>query len=318
MISIIVPVYNAKDRLAKMIDSLLNQTYPNKEIILIDDGSTDGSADLCEDYKNKYPDIVRAIHKENEGVAVARNVGLDCARGEYIAWCDSDDYMNPDMLERLYDEMQKNNADIVMEYFNVIQDGKEYLPELPDKKCIYANENFIRVFDNFYNNKRGITTVLWNKLYRKKLFDHVRFMENVTYEDKRIMHHLMNEAGTIVYLNSWGYNYVLNDQGITRNRTLKTEIDDYNATLDRYYFILETADLYLMQQATNDLLNKIIDVYAFCKEKKNVKLCDELTMNFKKCYRKIKLSVHWKINMKFLLFYIKPDLCISLLGRGSV
>ena len=123
-VSIIVPVYNTERFLNRCIDSVLAQTYSDWELLLVDDGSTDSSGSICDEYATQDSRI-RVFHKENGGVSSARNLGLDYARGEWITFVDSDDYIAPDMIEKLYETQKRNNADItVCGYRWVDKEGK--------------------------------------------------------------------------------------------------------------------------------------------------------------------------------------------------
>lgn len=173
LISVIVPVYQVQDYLAECIDSLLVQTYTNLEILLVDDGSTDSSGEICDRYAAK-DDRVRVIHQENQGPSVARNAGLDSAEGEYIAFVDSDDVALPDFIEALYALLDKYQADIAAcAYIECRTDemrgtGKKHCNE--SEICMTA-EQMLRQWHGRYKKWE---TVVWNKLYRKGIFDRKR------------------------------------------------------------------------------------------------------------------------------------------------
>ena len=117
LVSIIVPAYNAEAYLNRCIDSILSQTYRNIEIILVDDGSTDNTPVLCDEYSEQHKDIIKVIHKENGGVSSARNIGIDTASGDYYAFVDSDDWIADDFIETLYSLIKRNNCEIFLEVF---------------------------------------------------------------------------------------------------------------------------------------------------------------------------------------------------------
>lgn len=124
LISVIVPVYNMEKYLEKCMESLLKQTYPKIEILLVDDGSQDKSAQMCDDYAASC-DLIRVIHKKNEGLGMARNTGMDLAEGEYVAFLDSDDYIAADLIEKLYDAIEKTGVDVSKAGFErVLDTGK--------------------------------------------------------------------------------------------------------------------------------------------------------------------------------------------------
>lgn len=161
-VSVTIPVYNTSKYLRKCLDSLAAQTMHDIEFILIDDGSTDDSGAICDEYATKDP-CFRVIHQENGGSAVARQTGLDASKGEYIIVCDSDDWVEPDMYEKLYRKAVETDADMVMcGYFSEYEDGKS-----ESHNIIFKEEN--GVVDNFDLLKHGAVSS-WVKLIRKSLF----------------------------------------------------------------------------------------------------------------------------------------------------
>lgn len=113
-VSVIIPVYQVENYLERAVDSVLAQTLEEKEIILVDDGSPDGSPEICDRYARQYPEMIRVIHKENQGLGMARNTGADAARGKYLAFLDSDDTVEPEMYEEMYEKAREGDYDIVM------------------------------------------------------------------------------------------------------------------------------------------------------------------------------------------------------------
>lgn len=180
LISIIVPVYNVEEYLPKCLDSIINQTYKNLEIILVDDGSTDNSGKICDEYAFK-DNRIKVIHKVNGGLSDARNAGLDICTGDYIGFVDSDDYIDKDMYALLYEFGFENNLDVAMcGAVDVIGD-KLIFPKqfetiiLDNKEKIIANL--------FVNKKGGAVIPIWNKLFRRKVIINERFDVGKSYED---------------------------------------------------------------------------------------------------------------------------------------
>lgn len=192
MISVIVPVYNVKPFLREAVDSLLRQTYADLEIILIDDGSADGSGEICDEYQTQDA-RVRVLHEENRGLSAARNRGLDVCRGEYIAFLDSDDAFCPDMLETLYRAIQETGADVVECNFALYHDVQRLDPESirsrpvglapgMERKGLYSGREALRLC-----LKQIIGACVWNKLFRRYLWDGLRFPVGHNYEDLDIV-----------------------------------------------------------------------------------------------------------------------------------
>ena len=179
MISVIVPVYNAKPYLEDCIESVLSQTYGNFELILIDDGSTDGSGDLCEGYAERDSRII-VIHQENGGVSRARNTGLEIAKGEVIAFLDCDDYILPEMYEVLIDKMHKSRAKIAMcTVLDEQDDGTIRKVNTEETMIITGRDalrNLVTMMGDAAENRETIWFSVWNKLYDASLFkDGIRF-----------------------------------------------------------------------------------------------------------------------------------------------
>ena len=195
-VSIIVPVYQVKEYLDMCIQSLRAQTYRNLEIILIDDGSTDGSGQLCDQYPGE--DVrIKVLHQKNKGLSGARNEGLKLATGDYIAFVDSDDAVSPYFIESLYTIIKEYHAQIAVcsyeEGDQVVWDhgsrhkGKEY--------CIGAGEMLIQ----WHGKRKKVETVVWNKLYHKSVFGGKTdiFPEGKIHEDVYVSHLLVNNAERI-------------------------------------------------------------------------------------------------------------------------
>lgn len=161
-VSVTVPVYNTSKYLRKCLDSLASQTLKDIEIIIVDDGSTDNSGDICDEYASRYSNF-KVIHQKNGGLAVARQTGLDAARGEYVIVCDSDDWTEPDMYEKLYEEAVRSGADMVMcGYIAEYSDGKSN-----PSQVIFKEEN--GKIDNNDFLRRGVGNS-WVKLIKRSLF----------------------------------------------------------------------------------------------------------------------------------------------------
>lgn len=166
-VSIIVPVYNAEKYLKACLDSLVSQTLDDYEIILINDGSKDSSQRIIEEYKNRYPELINALTVENGGQGRARNIGMELAKGEYLGFADSDDWVEPSMFQLLYDTALAEEADVVVcDAVECHEDGSTvYLPMSTFKEPV------------------KITTAVWNKLFKKSAVGSIRFPEGLWYED---------------------------------------------------------------------------------------------------------------------------------------
>ena len=227
-ISVIVPVYNVEKYIKRCVDSILNQSYKNFELILIDDGSTDSSASICDEYAERY-DNIKTIHKSNEGVSSARNFGLKQACGEYIAFIDSDDWIEADMAQECYAFANKQRTDILtMDYFVNVK-KKECLRKQKPKSL-----NPLTILHQILTEE--LFGSVWLRIIRKGFYDKypTTFPEHMGYcEDVLFWAFFLQLQPKIDYLPKAFYHYVQdNNNSITRNYT----IEKYN---ERKKFIYE-------------------------------------------------------------------------------
>lgn len=184
LISIIVPIYKVEKYVNKCVDSLILQTYSNIEIILVDDGSPDNCGAICDCYQ-EMDKRIRVIHKCNGGLSDARNAGIGVAKGEYIAFVDSDDYVTEHFIEKLYNAIKQQNADVAICSFKLIDETAKELKEeiVSDEETIVSGHQLLREVLTPYGGKY---VVAWNKLYKRKLFETLRFEKGMLYEDEYI------------------------------------------------------------------------------------------------------------------------------------
>lgn len=179
-VSIIVPVYRAAETLGRCVDSILHQEFKDLELLLVDDGSTDGSAALCDAYA-RQDDRVRVFHQQNQGVSAARNLGLQYAQGEYLQFADSDDWLAPDATKRLVSAAQENRCDLVIgDFYRVIGNRVAQKGDIQDSAVLTRQEYAAYMMENPADFYYG---VLWNKLYRRDIVEqyHLRMNTDLTW-----------------------------------------------------------------------------------------------------------------------------------------
>lgn len=213
-ISIIVPVYKVELYLEKCIDSILVQTFKDFELILVNDGSPDRCGEICDKYAKKDSRI-KVIHKENGGQSSARNKGLDISKGEYIGFVDSDDWIEPEMYQILYDLIIFNNADVAVCDAKYITNLKIEQKEVEiEKRILESNEEVLKaLFEEKY-----LLWSPWNKLYKKNKIKDIRFLEGRIYEDVPFLIEYFNEVKKAVYINKKLYNYFALNTSTTRSQ----------------------------------------------------------------------------------------------------
>ncbi len=214
-VSVILPVYNVGKYLRQSLDSLVNQTLKDIEIICVDDGSTDDSYEILEEYKEK-DNRIKVIHKENKGTGAARNDGLRLATGECIGFVDPDDWVKPNMYERLYKEIKEKNLDIVM----CMPDGYDEKNAVNAPFPYFVDANFEHIIDDRVFNWRDLSPFqypmcVWNKLYTKKLFDdnNIDFAEGLDFEDHKVIFGTLLTAKRMFFIREKLYVYRFNRDG---------------------------------------------------------------------------------------------------------
>lgn len=229
LISVIIPVYNVKTYLRECIDSVFAQTYTNIEIILIDDGSSDGSSYICDEY-SKLDNRVIVVHQENGGLSSARNAGIQIAQGSYLTFIDSDDYIHIDMLSILLDEIIKYKADIACCSYSSyeLQNIKEREDVLLKKE-----EAISRLLD-----ENGYKCYAWNKLYKRELFEEIRYPIGKWFEDIITTYKLFSKSQSVVYTNQKLYFYRLRKDSITQSAFSQKD----GELLEAINFVIKDAD----------------------------------------------------------------------------
>ena len=205
-ISIIVPVYNVEKYLNKCVNSILNQTYKNIEVILVDDGSPDNCGKICNDYAEK-DNRVKVIHKKNGGLSDARNVGIKIANGDYLGFVDSDDWIEPQMYQRLIENAVKYNADIsVGGVVDLIEEnGKfEQVKTTLDGKVV----NYVLSKKEAMKKYFLGSWAAWDKLYKRSIFDNIEYPVGIINEDEAIVLKQLDRCSRVCYTNEVFYNYV--------------------------------------------------------------------------------------------------------------
>lgn len=220
-ISVIVPVYNVEKYVEKCLRSVLGQSFGDFELLVVDDGSPDGSGAICDRLAQEDP-RVRVVHQENQGLGGARNTGIKEAAGQWLLFVDSDDWLEPQTLERTYDAAEKHGADMVMFAFqSVDEEGRvlrTFAPPVAQDKPLSAEEWWDMLFN---------APCAWNKLYRADLFEKTGalFPPRVWYEDVRTTPKLAAACGRVVYTGYVGYNYLQRAGSIMANLNLERNIE---------------------------------------------------------------------------------------------
>ena len=236
LISVIITAYNIEDYIERGVASVCGQTYRNLEVIVVDDGSTDQTGKLC-DALAKKDERIRVIHKENEGPAQARNLGIAQARGEVIGFVDGDDWIDPDMYEKLLAAMVDQKADMgVCRYRQVSR--TQTLDQSVDRAVLFEGQEALACYVE-EREEIEIQNAAWNKLYRKKILENVSFPAGKWYEDIMFATAALAQAERCIYLDTALYNYIIDREGSIMNRKInpRTFTDQIPAYYEKTRFL---------------------------------------------------------------------------------
>ncbi|MCH5279854.1 MAG: glycosyltransferase [Lachnospiraceae bacterium] len=329
-VSIIVPIYKVEPYIRRAVNSILQQTYRELEIILVDDGSPDNCGKICDEYQAKDKRI-KVIHKENGGLSDARNAGLDIATGDYIAFVDSDDYVAPDFIEKLLDVIHKNQADVAICSFGITEalDYDDTIFEVDEAgKKRYEADGSIEIctrrelLSNLYDaNHRDATyfIVVWNKLYKAGLWKDIRFPKGKIHEDEATTYRIYDMIEKGVFLHQPLYGYFSAPESITRGRFKLNRLDWLDALTDRIRFFEEREEWEQVQYARRARTDGAIKYFYPVKEElSESKEVEKRLRNYVKEEIKEKRSgLPLKTRIGYRIFLFSPSLyrkltCINM------
>lgn len=254
LISIIVPVYNVESFLPRCIDSLIKQEYKNIEIILINDGSTDSSGEICDRYA-VIDGRIRVIHQGYQGVSGARNRGLAVAQGEYIMFLDSDDEAHPQYVSKLYDTLIKNDLDIAQCCLIRIKNGiRVNEQEVRDDVRIFSGYDMqMKIFER----NRYFSMVLCGKIFKKELFSGLQFPLGRINEDESLIYLLMYRSKRVGIIDDYLYYYHYNCESITEKKYNIHRLDSFYMLREKYVFYVEHGHIDLANKTANEYFSQM-------------------------------------------------------------
>ncbi len=285
-ISVIIPIYNVEKFMKNCIDSVINQTYKNLEIILVDDGATDSSGKICDEYKQKDSRI-EVIHQKNMGLAGARNTGLDVATGKYVMFLDSDDFYEKNSCEVLYNEIEKRGADYVIgNYIHTNHEGVKWENPIFDKE-LYTN--FKLDLNDYKKSFFVMNSTVWNKIFKREFIEkfHLRFVHGAFAEDAIFSTFCYVHTDNAYYINDIVYNYRQNKTNSTISTTCTKR---YFTKINEAYKLIyknfeETNEIgfyrYFYSRITPYLMCKLIDTDALDGKEETIEVMKMLYWFFK-------------------------------------
>ena len=312
-ISIVVPIYNVEKYLERCIKSLINQTLKEIEIILVNDGSTDSSPEICNKYAERDKRII-VVNKKNGGLSDARNEGLKYANSDYVWFVDSDDYVEIDSCESLYSIIEEKKPDIISFMYNEIISG-----EIKNKRN-YMNDikelSFKEAY-SIYLKDKGIGTSSWGKIFKRNIIEGIEFPIGKKAEDLATTYKFLEKAKKIIILDKALYNYDRRDDSITGQNSIDLWIDIYKFSKEKYYWEIERIIKIMPQlkkESQSRYFNNIIILFiklSLSKNDKYKELLNECNIEISKIdyeYLKLKSKVVYKIyrlNPKLLVLFLK-------------
>ncbi|HFI0136056.1 TPA: glycosyltransferase family 2 protein [Streptococcus suis] len=315
LVSIIVPIYNVEKFLPRCIESICNQTYENIEILLINDGSTDESEQICVDFMARDPRI-RYFLKENGGLSDARNYGIERACGKYLAFIDSDDFVESDFILRLYDALVQQNASVAIAGFSKVDENGTIL-----KKEQLENEELVltgrEVCKKLHSEKGQVFVVAWNKLYKKELFTNLKYAKGKLHEDEYLAYQLFYEIEPIAIVEECLYYYVERRESITRTQMTDLRFEcliEYQLLRIDFFNSKNDSELLTLNQQAF-----LLFVIQFLEQNRSGFVTPEKKAKLRGLYTKIykelmnqNSKVHFLHRLFYLLGYLNLDLAVFL------
>lgn len=261
LVSVIIPIYNVEDQLDRCIASVVGQTYQNLEIILIDDGSTDCSPEICDCWANKDSRII-SVHQSNSGVSAARNAGLKTASGEWILQVDSDDYIAPNTVEVLLRAAMKTNAEMVIcDFVKGTENQYRFQNEMDSQTAVVDSEEAIsRIYLDSHNALRYV--VPWCKLCKRSLFEGICYPDGKIFEDIYTTHKLLDRCERIAVVNDILFYYYQRLNSIMNAVFSMKKLDYLQALVERVDFFKDHDMEALAETAYDELLHSLIWEYS--------------------------------------------------------
>lgn len=296
LISIIVPIYNVDKYLEECIESLKNQTYKNLEIILINDGSADNSEQICRE-EAKQDNRIVFINKKNGGAASAKNKGLKVAKGDYITFVDSDDFIEPDMIEYMVNKIKKYNSDIIQcSFINLYKNTERFKQDKIVEQRI-SSKDFLELFLTKWDS-----SLFWNKLFKREVIENIFFKEGRCIDDEFFTYKCVINSKSIVISNKIVYNYRMRKSGV-----MKSESSQKQILKDRVDYLYERYELVrkIYKDLDKSFLEHLLTYYLIISKDyyADEKLLDYMKNNLKSIKGKIITSnIDIRVKMQILKF----------------
>ena len=315
LISVVIPAYNAENTIKKCLDSIINQTYSMLQIMIVNDGSTDKTEMICNDYM-KIDDRIIVINKENEGPGKAREEGLKKSNGKYISFIDSDDYIDNNFFSEMLDAFNKTNCDIVQCGYNTVDINGNIICKSKVKSA-EINGNYNNAKE--YAKQKKIDNFLWDKVFKKELFKNIQFLNLYASEDACILIQVFSKVNKSVIIDKNIYFYVQTQNSLCRKEFSLKRLDTvvageymYKYEKEKYQDLADYFKLYICSHAGQcycNLYNSNISI-----EKEYLKDMRQEFNNYFSFFNNKIFKVSFKRRNFIFAFKIFPDICAKILG----
>ena len=309
LITVIINVYNGEKFIKKCLDCIINQTYKNLEILVINDGSTDNTLNIIKEYKDKR---IKVITTKNQGLSLSRNVGIESAKGDYLYFIDVDDFIEPDTIEYLYN-LNKNNNTLISTCKSIdVYDYNILVKNKNEKVDILLKEDMLVKILLWQNRAEA----LWNKLIKKEVFNNLRFEDRII-NDIAFTHKLIINTDKISYSNQIKYYHLIHNENISikKRENLDRVEDMYKAIIERYNYIKKVYPNFNYNEL--GILDGITRLY-YTKSKKVKKYLRKLgavkTYNEYFSLKKLKIKISFREKVRLIIFRISPEIYNSIIN----
>ncbi len=319
LISVIIPAYKIEQYIGDCLESVQNQTYRNLEILVVNDGSPDNSAKIAEQYAEK-DDRIRVINKVNGGLSDARNTGIEQAKGKYIILIDGDDYVDVHMIEKMYQAMLISGSDLCLCGIHIVDDNRKPLEDAISQAAIQGGVyTRAQMYEKIITTPNWFYVVAWNKLYKREVFDKIKYPKGKLHEDEFVIHHILECSEKIICIEDKLYHYVQRGQSITHDTFNIKRMDVVEAFVDRADFFLNKQNPGGACRMLKRIRISLIDGYLALKKNGNAedkKRIRELHQGYRKVYRRIPKGCI-SVKEKILLGMLNVSLKLGVLCSGN-
>ena len=319
-LSVLIPAYNVEKYLRKCVESVVNQTYKNIEIIIVDDGSRDNTPKICDELADKYNNI-KVIHQENQGTGKAREACFKDSTGEYITYIDPDDYIDAAAYEKVIKVLEDNDCDIVQfGYYEVSPDG-EIIKDIRRKFRIFDNAH--DVFE-YYSTEKNPTWMVWDKVYKRESFNNIEWLKVTGPEDWCISVQLFAKVKKFMTIDEIFYYYLINPKGYCKSPMTEAKLNDSHTAInfvvkvteDNFPEFLPEALRYKLRTLEGIFMSDLLS-YDKSKLKAMNRTCRDIIKNYKRLQTELKKRRNYNHNKEEFVFKFKEVVRIKMFAYCS-